>query len=205
MLATMGVGPDQPSLVTVAKDYLKMKYNKPGNVYLGVVSRLDSFVSGIIVLARTSKAAARLNKQFANKQPKKKYWAIVPSNQCADSKTLEHWVAKDEPNHRMMTVSEDSNHNPKKAILKYTSIGEFENQKLLEVKLLTGRKHQIRLQLSASGMPIVGDRKYGSPISFSKGIALHSQSLTIEHPTQNRQMTFASEPPDYWKVHRFRK
>ena len=201
----MGVGSDQTSLVTIAKDYLKKKYDKPGNVYLGIVSRLDSFVSGVIVLARTSKAAARLNKQFANKQPTKKYWAIVPANQCGDSKTLEHWVTKDEPNHRMMTVAEDSKYKPKKAILTYNSIGEFQSQKLLEIKLLTGRKHQIRLQLSASGIPIVGDRKYGSPISFPKGIALHSQSLTIEHPTQNRQLTFSSQPPDYWNVHRFRK
>lgn len=207
-LATMGVAADQESLVTIAKQYLKHAYNKPGNVYLGVVSRLDSFVTGVIVFARTSKSAARLSAQFAERTTSKTYWAIVPT---LDSKTigetwkLEHWVAKDEANHRMMTVAETGakTKQAKLAKLNATKIAQAQDCDLLQIELLTGRKHQIRVQLSASGYPIVGDRKYGSRRPFSKGIALHSHLLSIEHPTKKEILQFQADPPSYWKMGRF--
>ena len=203
LLPTMGVQEDQDSLLKQARSYIKQKYNKPGNVYLGVVSRIDSFVTGAVVFARTSKAAARLTRQFSQSQPEKKYLAIVPAKNCESDALLEHYVAKDEPNHRMMTV--DSSHSAAKhARLEYKTIGEYGNDCLVEIRLMTGRKHQIRLQFSASGMPIVGDRKYGSKRPFVKGIALHSNRLTIEHPTSREPMTFTSQPPSYWSIERFR-
>lgn len=205
LLVTMGARPGEPSLVNLAKDYIREKYQKPGNVYLGVVSRLDSFVSGVIVLARTSKAAARLNDQFRNKTADKTYLAIVPHHPNLKSYgTLEHWLAKDESNHRMMTVAGgDANPKAKLARLTYEVIGHHQQNCLLKIKLETGRKHQIRVQLAATGCPIVGDRKYGSKDSFSVGIALHSRTLTIEHPTKRQPMTFSTKPPRFWNVNGF--
>ena len=210
LLVTMGARPDEPSLVNLAKDYIRDKYQKPGNVYLGVVSRLDSFVSGVIVMARTSKAAARLNDQFRDKTADKTYLAIVPHHPNLESKgTLEHWLAKDESNHRMMTVAggnsdSKTNSKAKLARLSYEVIGHHQQNCLLKIKLETGRKHQIRVQLAATHCPIVGDRKYGSKASFSVGIALHSRSLTIEHPTKREPMTFSAVPPRFWNVDGFK-
>ena len=203
LLPTMGAEPGRPSLLNLAREYIGTKYGKPGNVYLGVVSRLDAFVSGVIVLARTSKAAARLNSQFANSRADKKYLAIVPADRCQASADLEHWLLKDELNHRMMTVK-PQHLGARHARLRYQRLGEFEHLCLLEISLLTGRKHQIRVQLAASDLPIIGDRKYGSRIPFQPGIALHSRILTIEHPTLKTEMIFTSEPPEYWKLGRFR-
>ena len=202
LLATMGVEAGKDSLVVQAKSYLKNTYNKPGNVFLGVVSRLDSFVSGVIVMARTSKAAARLNEQFAKSQVEKKYWAIVPSRRCLDSESLEHWLIKDESQHRMVCTDPDTN-GAKRAELRYRRLGEFQDHSLLEVELITGRKHQIRVQMSSTQKPIVGDRKYGSKAPFRKGIALHSYQLTIEHPTLKQRKTFTQAPPDWWNIGNF--
>lgn len=204
LLPTMGVKPDQPSLINLAKAYLKQKYAKPGNVYLGVVSRLDAFVSGVVVFARTSKAAARLTKQFANRETSKFYYAIVPTRQCRKQEQLTHWLAKDEPNHRMMAVGKDTI-NAKKAQLKYTCLGENTDSCLLQIELLTGRKHQIRVQFASSNRPIIGDRKYGSKQPFRSGIALHSQSLTILHPTLKENFTFQHDPPKWWRIEQFQK
>ena len=205
LLVTMGARPGEPSLVNLAKDYIRDKYQKPGNVYLGVVSRLDSFVSGVIVMARTSKAAARLNDQFRDKTADKTYLAIVPHHPNMKSHgMLEHWLAKDEANHRMMTVaSGESDSKAKLARLTYEVIGHYQQNCLLKIKLETGRKHQIRVQLAATQCPIVGDRKYGSKAAFSVGIALHSRSLTIEHPTKREPMTFSAAPPRFWNVNGF--
>lgn len=204
-LPTMGVAADQDSLATLAKQYLKKAYNKPGNVYLGVVSRLDSFVTGVIVFARTSKAAARLSKQFADRSTSKSYWAIVPTMDAraiGDSWQMENWVLKDEANHRMQTVSEQRG-KAKLAKLNATKIARFEDTDLLRVELLTGRKHQIRVQLSSAGFPIVGDNKYGSKRSFSQGIALHSYHLAFDHPTKKEPVSIYGDPPNYWKIGRF--
>ena len=204
LLPTMGVPDDQDSLISLARQYVKNKYNKPGNVYIGVVSRIDSFVSGVVVFARTSKAAARLNAQFSQSKPQKKYLAVVPALNCKIQAELNHFVVKDEANHRMMTVN-DSHPEAKRAQLKYKMVGQFENDCLVEIDLLTGRKHQIRVQFAASGIPIIGDRKYGSNRPFRKGIALHSWSLRILHPVLRQEMSFSTEPPEYWSLARFRQ
>jgi 23S rRNA pseudouridine1911/1915/1917 synthase len=206
LLATMGVREGEDSLVVRAKDYLRDKYNKPGNVYLGVVSRLDSFVSGVIVLARTSKAASRLTDQFRKRSPDKTYLALVPNNDSLPERgRLEHFLYKDESQHRMVATKQLPPNQPtaKNAILNFSTIGLHNEQRLLEIKLETGRKHQIRVQLAAAGCPIIGDRKYDSEVSFKTGIALHSHRLTIEHPTLRSPQSFQSVPPPFWRIERF--
>lgn len=211
LLPTMGVAAGADSLVVRAKRYLADKYNKPGKVFLGVVSRLDSFVSGVIVLARTSKSASRLSEQFRQSSVKKTYWAIVPGGWNNRSGTLRHWVYKDDQARRMRAerYSEDnpqpSSPEYKLAELNYRQIGESDSgHGLFEIDLITGRKHQIRVQLSASGFPIVGDRKYGSSEAFPHGIALHAKELQLVHPTRKTVMRFSSDPPKWWRIGRFK-
>lgn len=198
-LATMGVAADIPSLLGQAKDYIKEKYQKPGNVYLGIVSRLDAPVTGVLVIARTSKAASRLTEQFRSKQVRKYYWALVPPGLAAEQATLRDWVRKDE-RHRRMHVAQPDHSGAKEAILRYRTLQANRRSTLLEVNLETGRKHQIRLQLSHDGYPILGDRKYGSEISFSQGIALHAHSLQFQHPVQGQTMQFTAPLPASWKA-----
>jgi 23S rRNA pseudouridine1911/1915/1917 synthase len=197
-LATQGVAEGAPSILTVAKDYLKRKYRKPGNVFLGVVSRLDSSVSGALVLARTSKAADRLTKQFQSGQIEKTYWALVePAPQPAEGE-LSHWVLKNDRERRVQAVQphlRGSQH----ARLGYRVVRKEKSGTLVAVRLDTGRKHQIRVQLAAIGCPIIGDKKYGSGRTFLKGsIALHCVRLAFEHPTTKERMTFISPPPAAW-------
>lgn len=206
VLATMGATENQDSLVKQVKHYLRERYNKPGNVYLGVVSRLDSFVSGVIVFARTSKAASRLTDQFRRRIPEKTYLAIVPNeSDFPDSGTLRHQIVKNESEHRMMAVSGKNleTQGAKSAVLSYRTVGRVSNVCLLEIQLETGRKHQIRVQLSAAGVPIVGDRKYDSDRRFPAGIALHALRLKLQHPTTRQLLEFATPPPAYWNLSRF--
>ena len=206
LLPTMGVQEGDDSLVKQAKEYLRRKYNKPGNVYLGVVSRLDSFVSGVIVLARTSKAASRLTDQFRRRAVGKYYLAIIPDEPTLpDAGELEDRLVKDESLHRMVVLKKNapSAEQEKVAKLDYRTLGRHNQQRLLAVSLKTGRKHQIRVQLAAAGCPIIGDRKYESPASFKKGIALHSHRLVIEHPTTKETRSFQSDPPPFWRIDRF--
>lgn len=200
-LATMGVAPGEESLWERGRAYLKEKYAKPGNVFLGVVSRLDAAVSGVIVLARTSKAAARLSEQFREGTAEKTYLAIV-SGKIAPPSTgrLEHWMEKDESQQKMV-ISTVSRPDLKRALLEFRRIASLGDQSwLLEVRLLTGRKHQIRAQLAAAGWPICGDRKYGSKQSFPIGIGLHSYSLSLTHPTQQKRVNWSAPPPKAWKI-----
>ena len=204
-LATMGAEAGEPSLVSVAKEYLRVKYNKPGNVYVGVVSRLDAFVTGVIVLARTSKAASRLTDQFRRRSVEKTYWAIVADALPDQAGTLEHHVFKNDARHRM-EVAQHRDQLPadaKLARLTYRVIGTQNQRSLLEVKLETGRKHQIRVQLQSVDCPVVGDRKYGSEIPFKQGIALHSRSLSVDHPTKQERLEFQAEPPAWWRLEKF--
>lgn len=203
-LATMGAEEGESSLVLLAKDYLRVKYNKPGNVYVGVVSRLDAFVTGVIVLARTSKAAARLTDQFRRRSVEKTYWALVADPLPDPSGTLEHHIFKNDARHRMEVVSGRSEipADAKLARLTYQVIGTHQRRSLLEVKLETGRKHQIRVQLESIGCPIVGDRKYGSEVPFKSGIALHSRFLSFDHPTTKQRLQFEAIPPKWWRVQR---
>ena len=205
LLPTMGVRPDADSLVVQARQYIKQKYNKPGKVYLGVVSRLDAFASGVIIVARTSKSASRLTEQFRSRSVKKTYWAIVPDQLPSPSGQLEDRLVKNEALHRMEAVSPNAAAVPgeKLARLRYSSLGKHGGLCLIEVELETGRKHQIRVQLENAGCPIVGDKKYGSNITFKKGIALHSKKLVIEHPTRKVLQSFQSDPPRWWNIGRF--
>jgi 23S rRNA pseudouridine1911/1915/1917 synthase len=197
-LATMGVAAETPSLVKLAKNYLKRKYSKPGNVYLGVVSRLDSPVSGVVLFARTSKSAARLTAQFRTRQVEKIYWAIVEGAVESVSGTLTHHLARDEANHRMRIVGATLP-GAQQATLSYRRLRTVKNNlTLVEIELHTGRKHQIRLQLAELGHPIVGDQKYGSRRKFGEGIALHARRLTVNHPVRQENMVFEAPLPETW-------
>jgi 23S rRNA pseudouridine1911/1915/1917 synthase len=204
-LATQGVAEGTASVLTRVKAYLKNKYKKPGNVYLGVVSRLDSTVSGLIVLARTSKAADRLTKQFLSGAVGKTYWALVENPPEPAVGELSHWVLKDDPKRRM-TVVPPRTRGAQHARLSYRTLGQEKLGTLVEVTLHTGRKHQIRLQLSDIGCPIVGDRKYASRKPFlDQAIALHCVRLQIDHPTTQKRLTFTLAPPAGWKLPKGRK
>ena len=213
-LVTQGAAAGQPSLFELAKDYIRQKYNKPGNVYLGIVSRLDAKTTGVIVMARTSKAAARLTQQFRDRETKKNYWAIVTVNRSdeaiADRGQMESWMFKDDAAMRMRCVKdrqvESGNIPPeaKVAKLSWSVIARDGDQSLLEIELQTGRKHQIRCQLAEAGFPILGDQKYGSDLRFpGNGIALHSKSVQIIHPTKKNDLQFAASVPDCWKIARY--
>lgn len=197
-LATMGAAAGEPTAAAWAADYLKRKYQKPGNVFVGVVSRLDSFVSGVLVFARTSKAAARLTEQFRDRRTAKVYLACVEGQfDERDWRTLATHMSKNDAAHRMVVVSANAP-DAQPASLRVRTISSSPQCSLLEIELITGRKHQIRLQLSDTGHPILGDSKYGAKSTFPKGIALHALRLTIEHPTLRESMTFSATPPTAW-------
>ncbi len=193
-LATMGVAADETSLFTLAKDYLKRRYNKPGNVYLGVVSRLDEPVSGVALLARTSKAAARLSEQFRSRSVEKIYWAIVEGTIEPPAGEWIDFIAKHEPERRMRCVAEGSP-EAREARLRYRRLQPLSADSLVEFELETGRKHQIRLQCALCGFPILGDRKYDSPRTFPKGIALHARRLSFDHPISKARIELVAPLP----------
>lgn len=198
-LATMGVAGDRPSLLSQAKSYIKQKYAKPGNVYLGIVSRLDAPVSGVVLIARTSKAAARLSRQFRQREVEKLYWAVVGQPIQPPSATLTDWLRKDE-RHRKVHVCGPTMPDAREARLTYRQIAVLPRGVLLEVLLETGRKHQIRVQLAHHGDPIVGDRKYGGDTAlFSTGIGLHSRRLTLKHPIGGAEFQLTAPIPAAWK------
>jgi 23S rRNA pseudouridine1911/1915/1917 synthase len=200
-LATQGVIEGAASVLTEAKAYLKQKYRKPGNVYLGVVSRLDALVSGLLVLARTSKAAARLGDQFKTGSVDKVYWALVEQSPASSAEELSHWLLKNDKERRINVVAPRTR-GAQHARLSYRTLGRQKMGTLTEIRLHTGRKHQIRVQLAAIGCPILGDHKYGSRSSFAAGqaIALHCVRLAIEHPTTKKRLEFTAPPPPSWKL-----
>jgi 23S rRNA pseudouridine1911/1915/1917 synthase len=197
-LATMGLAADRTSLVTLARDYLKHKYRKPGNVYLGVVSRLDAPVTGVVLFARTSKAAARLTEQFRSGAVRKTYWAVVERAPRPVADRCRHWLLKDDRAHRVRIV-EQGTRGAKEARLRYRTLATASKGTLLEVILETGRKHQIRVQLAERGSPILGDAKYGARASFAGGLALHARSLELEHPVQRNPLRLVAPLPVSWK------
>lgn len=169
-------------LSEIVKQYLKEKYNKPGNVFLGVVHRLDRPVSGIVLFAKTSKALPRLNEMFKNGEIKKTYWAIVKNCPDKPEAELTHYLARNEKQNKSYAYDKEVK-DSKKAILGYKLIGHSQNYYLLEVNLKTGRHHQIRCQLSKMGCPIKGDLKYGSARSNPDGsISLHARKVSFIHP-----------------------
>jgi 23S rRNA pseudouridine1911/1915/1917 synthase len=197
-LPTMGTPGGRPTLLTVAKQYVKDRYHKPGNVYLGVMSRLDAPVTGIVLLARTSKAAQRLTDQFRSHAVEKNYWAIAEGLVEPAAGSLVDWLGQDE-RHRRMHIVGPTLSGAKEARLSYRRLRVVNGHSWLEVELETGRKHQIRLQLSHHGHPIVGDRKYGSNVPFPAGIALHAHRLVIAHPTTGARLEFEAPPPASWR------
>lgn len=170
------------SLSETIKAYLKEKYNKPGNVFCGVVHRIDRPVCGLVIFAKTSKALERLNKMLRDGEIHKTYWALVEGNPDTDEATLESYLVSNGRINKTF-VSSPSNPEAKKSILKYRVIGKGDRYSLIEIKLLTGRKHQIRAQLSAIGHPIKGDLKYGARRSNPDGgISLQAHKIEFTHP-----------------------
>lgn len=178
-----------------AKEYLREKYNKKGEVFLGVVHRIDRPVSGVVVLAKTSKALVRLNEQLRDGGFTKSYLAIVENRPAQPNDRLVHFISRNEKTNKSYATVE-ATRNSKQAILEYKLTGASDRYFLLSVKLLTGRHHQIRAQLSAIGCPIKGDLKYGARRSNPDGsISLHSHTLSLMHPVSKEQMTFTAPPP----------
>ena len=196
-LPTMGVAEGRPSLITWAKDDIKRRYDKPGNVYLGVVSRLDAPVTGVVLIARTSKAAARLNESFRSRQVKKEYLALVQGRINPTEDECVNYLAED-PRHRKMWAVGPTVEGVKKARLRYRMIDFRDRISMLRIELLTGRKHQIRVQLADRHFPIIGDRKYGSRQNWPAGIALHSYRLLIEHPVRHEPLELIAPLPKCW-------
>jgi 23S rRNA pseudouridine1911/1915/1917 synthase len=192
-----GAQPDQRSILESARLYIKAKYQKPGAVYLGVVSRLDAPVTGVVPFARTSKAAARLSEQFRSRTPRKTYVALVDGTPSIDAGTLEHDLVRD-PDARVTRLARAGGQNAQPACLRYRRLGSRDGKSLLEVELITGRKHQIRCQLAAMGWPIVGDRLYGARDGFPQGIALHCRELELEHPITKKKLHVTAPLPTYW-------
>ncbi len=186
---------DIPLSETV-KQYIKEKYHKPGNVFLGVTHRLDRPVSGLVLFARTSKALSRLNEMFKAKDIKKTYWAIVKNQPPALAGELVHWLVRNEKQNKSYAYDREVK-NSKKAILDYKVIGRSERYFLLEINLQTGRHHQIRCQLAKIGCPIKGDLKYGSPRSNPDGsICLHARRIEFIHPVSKEKMSFEAPLPE---------
>jgi 23S rRNA pseudouridine1911/1915/1917 synthase len=200
LLPTMGVAEDVPSVLTVAKEYIRQKYGKPGNVYLGVVSRLDAPVTGVLLMAKTSKAAARLSESFRSRSVNKIYWAVIEGRMTPPTGELEHYLRKDERHRKVHTTSAGAP-DAQLAKLAYRQLDTAGDYALVEVTLETGRKHQIRVQLAKVGAAIVGDRKYDSDVSFAPGIALHARRLEIEHPVRHETLTLEAPLPRSWAQH----
>ena len=184
-------------LSDVVKAYLKEKYQKPGEVFLGVVHRLDRPVAGLVVFARTSKALGRLNRMFAEGEVHKTYWAIVARQAQADEAyhTLTHWLVRNEKQNKSYAYDTEKP-NSKKAVLKYKVIGHSDRYSLVEVQLLTGRHHQIRCQLAKVGMTIKGDLKYGAPRSNPDGsISLLARRIEFIHPVSKTPIVIEADVP----------
>ena len=191
---------DTPLSETV-KQYLKEKYQKPGNVFLGVTHRLDRPVSGLVIFAKTSKALTRLNEMFRAGEVKKTYWAVVKNAPKESEGELVHFLVRNEKQNKSYAYDKEVP-NSKKAVLDYRLIGRSENYYLLEVDLKTGRHHQIRCQLAKMGCPIKGDLKYGSPRSNPDGsICLHARRVRFVHPVSKELIELKAPLPEgnLWK------
>ena len=191
---------DTPLSETV-KQYLKEKYQKPGNVFLGVTHRLDRPVSGLVIFAKTSKALTRLNEMFRAGEVKKTYWAVVKNAPKESEGELVHFLVRNEKQNKSYAYDKEVP-NSKKAVLDYRLIGRSDNYYLLEVDLKTGRHHQIRCQLAKMGCPIKGDLKYGSPRSNPVGsICLHARRVRFVHPVSKELIELKAPLPEgnLWK------
>ncbi|TNF46468.1 MAG: RluA family pseudouridine synthase [Bacteroidetes bacterium] len=183
------------------KEYLKEKYQKPGNVFCGVIHRLDRPTSGVVLFARTSKALERLNKQFREKETNKVYWAVTENEPTSKTGTLINYLKKNEGQNKSYVHSTEVP-GSKKAVLNYKLIASSDNYFLLEIQLETGRHHQIRAQLSSIGCPIKGDVKYGAKRpNKDLSISLHARELSFMHPTTKEQISITAPVPEdpLWK------
>lgn len=184
------------SLEEIIKDYIKEKYNKPGDVFLGVVHRIDRPVSGVVMFARTSKALTRINEMFQTSKISKHYRAIVKNHPPADSGTLKNYITRNTKINKSF-ISEEMQQGYKLAELDYKLIGKSDKYYLLDINLKTGRHHQIRVQLAHAGCPIKGDLKYGFPRSNEDGgISLHSYMLQFVHPIKKETITIKAPFPE---------
>jgi 23S rRNA pseudouridine1911/1915/1917 synthase len=188
----------EETLDRAVKQYLKEKYGKPGNVFLGVVQRLDRPVSGVLLFARTSKAAARLAEQFRQGTVEKIYWAVVEGVLDKLAGSLEDWLRKDRTVGRVNVV-EPRTPGARQALLHFQRKAQHGGLTLLELRPQTGRTHQLRVQLAHHGYPIYGDAKYGSIRIFDKAVALHARSLTFLHPIRHEPITLTAELPPLWR------
>ncbi|HEY7426050.1 MAG TPA: RluA family pseudouridine synthase [Gemmataceae bacterium] len=208
-LLTQGVPPGIPTLEAMVKAYLKERYHKPGNVYLGIPHRLDRPVSGVVVFARNTKAARRLAEQFQNRQVRKVYWAVVDPSAAGElppaEGVWEDWLLKVKEEARSERVAADTP-GARRAVLRYRRLRQDEGGALLEIEPETGRMHQIRVQTALRGWPVRGDVLYGSRLSFGppvelprdRVIALHARSLTFLHPIRYKPLTVTAPLPDVW-------
>lgn len=184
------------TLADKVKAYIKKKYNKPGEVFLGITHRLDRPTSGIVIFARTSKALTRINKMFAEKQIKKTYWAVVDKAPPKTSDIITHYLIRNRKQNKSYAFDKDEK-NSKKAVLSYELKSQSDKFFLLEINLHTGRHHQIRAQLAKIGCRIKGDLKYGFPRSNADGgIHLHAGKLEFIHPVKKEEITISTKPPD---------
>jgi len=184
-------------LSEIVKAYIKDKYNKPGEVFLGVTHRLDRPTSGVVLFARTSKALTRLNEMFkSHEQIKKTYWAIVQGSPKEPEARLENWLIRNEAQNKSYIAKPHAN-NAKQAILEYRTLVRGENYTLLEINLETGRHHQIRCQLAAIGCPVKGDLKYGAKRSNPDGgICLHARKIEFIHPVKKENICITAPVPN---------
>lgn len=184
------------SLCDTLKKYLKEKYNKPGNVFVGLPHRLDRPVSGIVVFAKTSKALERLNEMFRTGAVKKIYWAISKERPAQPAAELSGWIVRNEARNKSFVYPKEVK-GSKQALLNYRTIAQSDNYTLIEVELKTGRHHQIRCQLSAMGCPIKGDLKYGAKRSNPDGsISLHARSVEFIHPVSKSLISITAPVPN---------
>ncbi len=192
---------DKP-LSEIVKEYLKEKYNKPGNVFCGVTHRLDRPTSGVVVFAKTSKALSRLNEMFRKDAVDKTYWAIVKNRPNKTEGKLTHYLIKNEKNNKSTAYDTERPHT-KKSVMSYKVISTSQNYNLLEIRLETGRHHQIRCQLSKIGCPVKGDLKYGAERSNLDGsISLHARSISFVHPVSKERIEVIAPVPEenLWKT-----
>lgn len=185
------------SLEEQVKKYLKEKYNKPGDVFLGVIHRIDMPVSGLVLFAKTSKALSRMNEIFQKREVEKFYMAKVWGKPPKQKEILTHWLRRDEKKNLTKAFDEEVTHS-QKAVLEYELMEVKGRFSVLKIRLLTGRKHQIRAQLGYMGCPIAGDVKYGAPEALKdQSICLHSYSLEFEHPVKKEKVFTQSKPPGW--------